>query len=442
MAMGGMYGYRAGNGAVNPQNETNPFFGGSMPPTPYGNAQPPSNGSYGDGPESSAPPAWVTATQQQRSQGAPAGYQSEAARAGGGYSASTPAGAAVAPPGLAPVAAGSAGEDPRLTAILAQLQAQAGNTDSSINDQAAQSVAAQRAVAQRGVDTQLRRSLAANGLLPTGGQSERLRNELQSPLEAQLAAAQEAARSNLVGQRTATSNTLAGQLTALQQQRLQASQLAQQQAMAQQQFGMDQQKFSWEQQQAQQKFAFDQANQQSYLAQQAFDNKLHQQAAQLGYQNSAAGGGGGLGAATGWNNGVNSFLDPSGGGGGSKSGGAASGGGGTYNPITGMVDPGAARTAAYNSPGNMELRAQQAAKAPNPSTAGAPAPYKYTGGTGNGVSSAGTDTSGWFGGGVHQTGNAGGYAMNGANAAMSMPQYGAGQSAWGTSMNAYQAAGY
>lgn len=216
-----------------------------------------------------------------------------------------------------------AGEDPRLTAILAQLQGQAALNDSVLSDRAAQGVAAQRAQMQRQLEKQLTGTLSSRGLLAGGGNVAKLRQELSAPMEEQLAAQQERIRQDLVGRRDATSNNLAAQLADLQRQKaagesdrqrlLLEQQRAQQDAAArQQQFAMDQARFQWEAQQQAQQSAYAQA------MQTALENQLRQQAMnqarQTGYNSAAgagynSGGGSMTGGVTGWNGGNNSFLD-------------------------------------------------------------------------------------------------------------------------------------
>ena len=337
------------------------------------------------------PPAAPQFQQYQPPQAAP-----DQGRGGNGYASQSSS-----------VSQNVAGEDPRLTSILAQLQGQSALSDTALNDQAAQSVASQRAIAQRDLDTQMRRSLAANGLLPTGGHSERMRAELAAPIEERLAAMQEQARGNLVNQRTNTSNNLAQQLSELQRQKgagaLDQQRMAMEQQRMQQQFGMDQQRFQWEQQRDAQRQAYDTAMSQYELQRSAMENQLRTAAMQQGYNSGSGSGynqqsGGGfssqpLSSAAGWDSGQNRFL--------------ASGQQprDTYNQ---SVERGQQSTA-WHSAANNDLRAEQAQRAQQ---AQASRPWTSVN-SGNGVSSAGSATGIAFGGSQAAIGAAGGMGYQG-----------------------------
>lgn len=313
---------------------------------------------------------------------------------GGGLSANY-ASAPAAPPA----------EDPRLASILAQLQAQAAQGDSYLNDQAAAGVASQRALMQRNLEKSLTQSLSARGLLPGGGNVAKLRAELAAPMEEQLAAQQEQIRQQLLGQRTNTSNNLAAQLADLQksknagasdQQRLQMEMQLNQQKLAQ-----DQQRFQWEAQQQQQRNAYDQAMMQYQMQRDALNAQLQAQAAQ------AAQG-------TGFNASAGTGYRPSGGGGGG--GGTGMAGFGSGLPSGFDINPGstnhigAQRQAEFNSPGNQQLRAEQQWRSQNP---------------GSGISSAGSPT------GISSVAMPQGYNPSAYASAMQSSGYGQAQSAFG-----------
>lgn len=218
-------------------------------------------------------------------------------------------------PNAPQAAGGPAGEDPRLTSILAQLKAQAALSDSALNDQAAQGIAAQRSQMQRQLEKSLTGTLSSRGLLRSGANAAKIRQELETPMQEQLAAQQERIRQDLVSRRDATSNNLTAQLNDLQRQksagesdraRLQIEQQRAEQALGldRQRMANDQQRFQWEAQNAAQQNAYQQSMMQYQMQKDAMQQQIMQQAQQSGYNggtgyNAPRGGGSMTGSMTG-----------------------------------------------------------------------------------------------------------------------------------------------
>ncbi len=211
--------------------------------------------------------------------------------------------------GPAPQAQSVPQQNPQLQAIIQQLQQQASQSNSVLSDQANQQIAAQRAVMERQTGRNVTQSLAANGLLPTGGQSARLEQQLRAPMEEQLASFGANVNQNLQQQRTGTANNLLQQLTTLQGQE-RAGQFDQQR------LGLDQQRAQWDMQMTQYNAqvraaesayqrSIDQWNRQQQQTQQ---QQLQQRQASQGGGYDAGGGGSMTGGVSGWNGGQNSFL--------------------------------------------------------------------------------------------------------------------------------------
>lgn len=244
-------------------------------------------------------------------------------------------------------------QNPQLQAIISQLQAQAAQSNSVLSDQANQQIAAQRAVMERQTGQGVTRSLAANGLLPTGGQSARMEQQLRQPMEEQLASYGANVNQNLQTQRNGTANNLLQQLTALQGQD-RAGQF-------------DQQRFALDQQRAQYDMQMTNYNAQVRASESAYQRAMDQYNQSLTQRQQGS-------------------SSSSGGSGGYASGGGGGGGGGTSVGASinagqnSFLDQGRQPRDVYN---NMLAndRAQQQRNS-----------YQYTGGTGNGVSSAGSST--------------------------------------------------
>lgn len=341
-------------------------------------------------------------------------------------------------------AAGSYG-DPNLDALVAQLRQQAGEADATLNDKAMRQIEAQRAVADRNINQMLQKSLAASGVLPTGGLAARFRDEIAKPIDERLNAYAADVHAGLRNERSSTANNLLSQLTslagqrnawALDQQRFQLEQqrLAADLAAQQQRMAMAQQDALFQRQQA----AFDQAMRNASLS------------SQLSMSAPRGGGGGGGGGAyeglpmtgsvSGWNGGRNSFLEsgvqPR----------------DTYNAsvMRGYTTNGQVGSN-YNSAGNQALRLEQQQRAmqANPNSyqgysgaAGAAngmIPYSQptgasSAGSAIGMGLGGSATNISFGGGLSLGGSATGVPYGGISAAnmgaigggYSMPQYGGG----------------
>ena len=209
--------------------------------------------------------------------------------------------------------AGSAGSNQfsaQLQQLIAQLQGQSAESDSALRDRANQQIAAQRSVLDRRANEQVQRSLAANGVLPTGGLASRMREQISRPYEDQLAASSESINNDLRGQRNATANNLVSSLAgisnaqanaALDQQRLQ-----QQAQLNQWQMQMD----AYNAQVRQSDTAYSRALDAYNLNQQQQALQRAQQAQQQAtYNTSMSGGAGGTSFGPSINAGQNSFLE-------------------------------------------------------------------------------------------------------------------------------------
>lgn len=271
--------------------------------------------------------------------------------------------------------------DSQIRALVAQLQGQAAQSDSALSDRANQQIAAQRAVLDRRANQDVQRSLAANGLLPTGGLAARMREQISRPYEEQLAASSADINANMRNQRDATANNLISSLSniqnasasyALDQQRLQ-----QQAARDQWQMQVDR----YNQEAAANQTAYSRALDAYNMNLQQQDRARAQQAQQqAAYQASSGGGGSMTGSVTGWNGGANSFLESG------------------LQPEqlyqqhleTGRRTNGQVGDNYYIQ-GNQDLRAQQAARQRNNSVTG------IVSNAGNGLSSAGSAMASQFG---------------------------------------------
>lgn len=270
--------------------------------------------------------------------------------------------------------------DAQIRQLVAQLQGQAAQSDSAMSDRANQQIAAQRAVLDRRANQDVQRSLAANGLLPTGGLAARMREQISRPYEESLAASAADINANMRSQRDATANNLISSLSniqnasasyALDQQRLQ-----QQAARDQWQMQVDR----YNQEAAANQTAYSRALDAYNMNLQQQDRARAQQARQqAAYQASSGGGyasGGGTSYGPGINAGQNSFLEqglqPS----------------QLYQQHQNMAESTNGQVGDnYMSSGNQRLRAQQQAAA-----AAAQQNRINSGLAGNGISSAGSYT--------------------------------------------------
>lgn len=215
-------------------------------------------------------------------------------------------------------------EDPRFTQMIAALMERANQSDAQINSQADDAYNAQRKVTEAEAQKQTTRSLAANGVLPTGGLASQYYNEISTPLfdrinaqRAQTVLDLRNARDNV---KQGVTSTLAGldnnknQYTLSQIQAQRQAELQRQQLLAQAQY--QQASLAQQGQLASQQLAADQARaaQQASLAQAQLDYQKQSDAQRLAFskeqaalenQRFYAGGGGGNGGGVG--GGGNSF---------------------------------------------------------------------------------------------------------------------------------------
>ena len=319
--------------------------------------------------------------------------------------------------------------DAQIRQLVAQLQGQAAQSDSAMSDRANQQIAAQRALLDRRANQDVQRSLAANGLLPTGGLAARMREQISRPYEESLAASAADINANMRSQRDATANNLISSLSniqnasatyALDQQRLQ-----QQAARDQWQMQVDR----YNQEAAANQTAYSRALDAYNMNLQQQDRARAQQAQQqAAYQASTGGGGSMTGSVSGWNGGQNGFLDS-----------------GRQPEETYAMHQQIGRLTngqvgdSYFSPGNQQLRAQQEQRA---------AQVQLN--RGNGLTSSGSNfnpndpfgqtlasnsSGGMYGGGSSGGyGTGGSYGSNAYNAAMGIGGIvgGAGQQLGGT----------
>lgn len=201
--------------------------------------------------------------------------------------------------------------DSQIRALVAQLQGQAAQSDSALSDRANQQIAAQRAVLDRRANQDVQRSLAANGLLPTGGLAARMREQISRPYEESLAASAADINANMRSQRDATANNLISSLSNIQN--------------ASASYALDQQRLQQEAARDQWRMQVDRYNQEAAANQTAYSRALdaynmnlqqqdraraQQAQQQAAYQASSGGGGGSMtGSVSGWNGGQNGFLD-------------------------------------------------------------------------------------------------------------------------------------
>ena len=189
-------------------------------------------------------------------------------------------------------------EDPRLTAMLADLMARAQQSDADISSQANGAYEAQRKVADQQIDRQQTRSLAANGVLPTGGLAAQYRTELASPvydrLNAQRAQTELDLRNQRDGVKQGVTSTLSGldnnknQFTLSQLSAQQQAEAQRQQLLAQSQY--QQASLSQQAQLASQQLAADQARAQAQQAtsQAELDYRRQSDAQSLAFQREQA----------------------------------------------------------------------------------------------------------------------------------------------------------
>ena len=246
--------------------------------------------------------------------------------------------------------------------LIAQLQQQASQSDSVLSDRANQQIAAQRSVLDRRANQDVQRSLAQNGLLPTGGLASRMREQISRPYEEQLAASAESINSNLQQQRGATANNLLSSVSGLQNAQTGAAADAQRLQMQAQMNQYQMQMGQYEAQVRASESAYQHAMDAYQMQQQQQQQQMaQQQAAQQRYATQSSGGGG-TSYGPSINAGQNSFLDS-----------------GVqprdlYNQM--VNDQRASETRNYNQ--GMAGRANSG--------------YTFTGNTGNGMSSAGSAT--------------------------------------------------
>jgi len=189
-------------------------------------------------------------------------------------------------------------EDPRLTEMLAALMQRAQQSDAEISSQANGAYDAQRKVADQQLNRQQTRSLAANGVLPTGGLAAQYFQELSAPvydrLNAQRAQTELDLRNARDNVKQGVTSTLAGldnnknQFTLSQLSAQQQAEAQRQQLLAQTQY--QQASLSQQAQLASQQLAAEQARaqQQQSLAQQQLDYQRQHDSQALQFQREQA----------------------------------------------------------------------------------------------------------------------------------------------------------
>lgn len=198
--------------------------------------------------------------------------------------------------------------------LMAQLQAQASQSDSALTDRVNQQIAAQRGVLDRRANDDVTRSLAQNGLLAAGGQAARMRQQISLPYEEMLAANAAQLNGTLSSQRTATQNNLMQSLASLQNADRGAAAEAQRLQMEAQrldyQAQMNQYDMAMRANETAYQRAMDQYQiQQQQRAQQAAASQAAQQTAARAAQVGGGSGGGGTVYGPSINAGSNSFLE-------------------------------------------------------------------------------------------------------------------------------------
>lgn len=199
--------------------------------------------------------------------------------------------------------------DSQIQQLIAQLRGQASQSDSALADRANQQIAAQRGVLDRRADQDVQRSLAANGLLPTGGLAARMREQISRPYEEMLASSSAGINANLQQQRDSIANNLLSSVSGLQSaQQAQANEairLQQQAQMAQYQMATTQ----YEAQVRANETAYQRAMNQYQLSLQQQQAAQAQQRAQQMSSGYASSGGAGTSYGPAINAGQNSFLE-------------------------------------------------------------------------------------------------------------------------------------
>lgn len=182
--------------------------------------------------------------------------------------------------------------------MLADLMARAQQSDADISSQANGAYEAQRKVADQQIDRQQTRSLAANGVLPTGGLAAQYRTELASPvydrLNAQRAQTELDLRNQRDGVKQGVTSTLSGldnnknQFTLSQLSAQQQAEAQRQQLLAQSQY--QQASLSQQAQLASQQLAADQARAQAQqaMSQAELDYRRQSDAQSLAFQREQA----------------------------------------------------------------------------------------------------------------------------------------------------------
>ena len=189
-------------------------------------------------------------------------------------------------------------EDPRLAQMVQDLMVRAQQTDADISSQANSAYDAQRVVADKQIAGQLKRSLAANGVLPTGGLASQYQSEIANPiydrLNAQRAQTELDLRNARDGVKQGVTSTLAGmdnnknQFTLTQLNNQQQAEYQRQQLLAQAQY--QQASLAQQAQLASQQLAAEQARaqQQAALAQAQLDYQKQSDAQSLAFQREQA----------------------------------------------------------------------------------------------------------------------------------------------------------
>lgn len=115
-------------------------------------------------------------------------------------------------------AAGGLARDPRIESLIGRLSALGNTSDSDIASKVDAMMAPQQAIVDRDINRQVTRSLAANGLLPTGGSAAQFRTEISAPIYERLANARAQATRGYEQERIGVNQGLLGSLSELQAQ--------------------------------------------------------------------------------------------------------------------------------------------------------------------------------------------------------------------------------
>lgn len=108
-------------------------------------------------------------------------------------------------------------QDPRVSGLIDRLSALGNRSDDDIASRVDALMAPQQAIIDRDINRQVTRSLAANGLLPTGGSAAQFRSEISAPIYERLANARAQAARGYEQERLSVNQGLLGTLNDMQQ---------------------------------------------------------------------------------------------------------------------------------------------------------------------------------------------------------------------------------